>query len=787
MAETASRQTRSNSLQRMLELEKQYMVGATSCYRSQPSSLAKTTATQNERIRAGSNQHSYPGVTFNSLASSTPQRPVTRGRDFEPQTVQERRRSEQRQRSFPLQTHAPKPKPQLMIDVKTASSKPVAPAVREATTNMKIRRSSKNIPSTPPSIPYSSTVEAFPTPVSGTDSSLCQSPSWEAYDRRKQEKKDERKARDEAKATRKPRRLSKPPPASSPYGFGQANSNQSEPAIMGNGQKTRPSSMVISDSPSRDSGFYKQPRSRTGSFSSIIKSTFDFRRSSIDQSQDRPFIGGIKLEYEQHLANERSLHLQSGAEDIDVHPALRKSKTDSTPALKSPPPPPRAISAKDPNARAYPPNTFRTAKSKSMFLVSPTAPAVPDLSTIEKWRARVGLKPSSKSTSPVQSPDTRDSSPASGNSALSDAQNTSAHSVDASRRTHLTEQATERLPKNTEPVRKTPPPPEPPRRSSKRNSVLNGSPSMPLLNVALLHTPIETAASSLYDLPSTAGNDDVKQPSASPSWENLQSSVMNTIEHTIKPMAEVEKNEDDKEFWNSHEWPLQHTELPQMTSSSSEDSASDCFNTVSMPSTPNTSRPTSEKGLPRFSGEEDRFTLPRIQLHDNAYPSEACSFVSASSFTGAYDTDREVDPIQAAARKVMAALPPMPSARPNMEHEPLKLRPRFTDTSSISDASSIEVPRLAPTTQKGQPGKRANGDTVAKVFVECCGCKYYHDMPSKLYNAMVNPNGVLSPKDRSEFAGAISMTVKCPWCKHAMSTSCCAGLAAMVYVKERLH
>ncbi|KAJ6783421.1 hypothetical protein PWT90_01668 [Aphanocladium album] len=766
MAETVSRQTRSNSLQRMLELEKQYM---------------------NERIRVGSNQYSYPGVTLNSLAASSQQRPVSRGRDFQPQTVQERRRSEQRQRSFPLQTHPPKPKPQLVIDVNTASSKPFAPAVRESTTNMKIRRSSKNMPSTPPSIPYSSTVEAFPTPVSGTASSVCQSPSWEAYDRRKQEKKDERKARDEAKAARKPRRLSKPPPASSPYGLNQANSNQSEPAIMGNGRKTRPSSMVISDSPSRDSGFYKQPRSRAGSFSSIIKSTFDFRRSSIDQSQDRPFIGGIKLEYEQHLANERDMNQHGAADDTEVHPALRNSKADSTPALKSPPPPPRAISAKDPNSRAYPPNTFRTAKSKSMFLVSPTAPAVPDLSTIEKWRARVGLKPSSKSTSPVQSPDTKDSRAVSKLSVSAGRTNTSPQPESAKGRGNTTEQATERLSKNMEPVRKTPPPPEPPRRSSKRNSIISGSPSMPLLNAALLHAPIETACSSLYDLPSTAGNGDVKQPSASPSWENLQSSVMNTIEHTIKPMAEVEKDEEDKEFWNSHEWPLQHSQFPQITSSSSEDSASDCFNTVSMPSTPNTSRPQSEKGLPRFSGEEDRFTLPRIQLHDNAYPSEACSFVSASSFTGAYDTDRDADPIQAAARKVMAALPPMPSARPKMEHEPLKLRSRFTDTSSISDSSLMEVPILAPTTQKGQPGKRTNGDTVAKVFVECCGCKYYHDMPSKLYDAMVNPNRVLSPKDRSEFAGAISMTVKCPWCKHAMSTSCCAGLAAMVYVKERLH
>lgn len=655
---------------------------------------------------------------------------------------------------------------------------------------MKIRRSSKNIASSPPSIPYSSTTEAFPTPVSGSQSSVCQSPSWEAYERSKQEKKvekKERKARDEAKATRQPRRLSKPPPARSPYGASQSNPSQSESAIMPNGRKARPASMVIADSPSKDSHFYRQPRSRAGSFSSLLK-TLDFRRSSVDQSQERPFIGGIKLEYEQHLANEKAE--QSAVDDGDIHPALRKSQSGHGSALKSPPPPPRAVNAKNPNARAYPPNTFRTAQAKSMYLVSPTAPAVPDVSTIDKWRARVGFKPKkSPSSSPSQSPKSE-------KSASFPRSSTSPNLLSYSPEDHNKGSA-EGCARNTTSLnaaRKSTPPPEPPRRSSKRNSTLNGSPSMPLLHAALLNVPLATASSSLYDLPSTAGD---KQPSASPSWENLQSSVMNTIERTIKPMgaAEMEdehhtdddKEEGEKAFWNAHEWAITRSDMPHMTSSSSEDSASDCFNTISMPSTPNTSRPQSEKGLPRLSGESERFTLPRIQLHDNAYPSEACSFVSASSFTGAYDTDREHDPIQAAARKVMAALPPMSTTKPMTEHEPLKLRPRLTENSSMSDSSLTDIARLAPKNPKPQPTKRPTGDTIAKVFVECCGCNFYHDMPSKLYRAMVNPEIVLSPRDQSEFAGALSMTVKCPWCKHAMSTSCCAGLAAMVYVKERLH
>lgn len=661
---------------------------------------------------------------------------------------------------------------------------------------MKFRRTNKNIAS-PPSIPYSSTVEAFPTPVSDDPSCVCQSPSWEAYDRRKQEKKDEKKAKDEAKAAKKPRRLSKAPPASSIHAFNQINSNQSEITITYNGRTTRPASMVMSDSPAKDS-FYKQPRSRAGSFSSLLKSTFDFRRSSMDQSQERPFIGGIKLEYEQHLANERMLNQGSAIDDDDVHPALRTSWTGSSLSLKSSTSPTRATNSKNTNSRAYPPNTFRTAQSKSMNLASPGVPVMPDLSTIERWRVRVGLKTSSRSSSSTslsQSPKTNESvsimTHTNRKNPGTEEHNKKAGAPQERGKERNLEQQSRSV-TTQHPVRRTPPPPEPPRRSSKRNSILGGSPSTLALNGDRLQVPLETASSSVYDLQPTEAHDDAKQPSASPSWENLQSSVMNTIDRTIKPMAEVEREQGEKAFWNSQEWAIHRSDVPQLTSSSSEDSASDCFNTVSMPSTPNTSRPQSERGLPRCSGESERYTLPRIQLHDKAYPSETCSVISANSFGRAYDTDRDVDPIQAAARKVMAALPPMPSAKPGMdkrtyEHEPLKLRSKSTDFSSISDSSLMDISRLPLKASKLQPPRRTNGDTIAKVFVECCGCKYYHDMPSKLYDAMVNPDVVLSQNDRREFSGAISMTVKCPWCKHAMSTSCCAGLAAMVYVKERLH
>lgn len=75
---------------------------------------------------------------------------------------------------------------------------------------------------------------------------------------------------------------------------------------------------------------------------------------------------------------------------------------------------------------------------------------------------------------------------------------------------------------------------------------------------------------------------------------------------------------------------------------------------------------------------------------------------------------------------------------------------------------------------------------VAKMFVECCNCRFYHDMPSKLYECMAKPDALVEDKLRG-ISGAITTMVKCPWCQHNMSTECCAGYAAVVYIKEKLH
>ncbi len=77
-------------------------------------------------------------------------------------------------------------------------------------------------------------------------------------------------------------------------------------------------------------------------------------------------------------------------------------------------------------------------------------------------------------------------------------------------------------------------------------------------------------------------------------------------------------------------------------------------------------------------------------------------------------------------------------------------------------------------------------DPIAKMFVVCCSCKYFHDMPSKIYECMAKPDNLVRDPELG-VSGVISTSVKCPWCGHGMSTSCCAGYAAVVYLREKVH
>ncbi|RGP75743.1 hypothetical protein FSPOR_541 [Fusarium sporotrichioides] len=227
-----------------------------------------------------------------------------------------------------------------------------------------------------------------------------------------------------------------------------------------------------------------------------------------------------------------------------------------------------------------------------------------------------------------------------------------------------------------------------------------------------------------------------------------------------------------------------------MTSSSSSSSYSDGIQSVSPLSTPRSTPPQSEMGhSPRMvSGKP---------ANSGAYWSYANSPRLAPS-DNLESTDADIDPIQEAANRVMEvfsrantprrptplsdersfASTPTHTLKHSRGHLPSPVQSHFSDP----EAAAVKTLRRQTNLEHHQH----HSEPSAKMFVECCACSRYHDMPSKLYEAMSNPDGVLSAGS-TDFAGSVSMTVKCPWCRHEMSTKCCAGFAAMVYVKERFH
>ncbi|KAG5809963.1 hypothetical protein H9Q74_007274 [Fusarium xylarioides] len=243
------------------------------------------------------------------------------------------------------------------------------------------------------------------------------------------------------------------------------------------------------------------------------------------------------------------------------------------------------------------------------------------------------------------------------------------------------------------------------------------------------------------------------------------------------------------------------------TTSSSESSYSDGIQTVSPMSTPHTSPPQSEMG------HSPSIATIKPSMHAAAGPvSPYWSYTNSPQMVpiDRFDTnpsDPEIDPIQEAANRVMEAFSnanlrtstprrtPVSSSETSFAstptYPPLKHKPRSKGhLRSVQNGhrATVSDPEATIKTLRRQSNleHQHHGEPSAKMFVECCACMRYHDMPSRLYEAMSNPDGVLSAGS-TDFAGSVTMTVKCPWCKHEMSTKCCAGFAAMVYIKERFH
>ncbi|PHH88902.1 hypothetical protein CDD83_6897 [Cordyceps sp. RAO-2017] len=778
--------------------------------------------------------------------------------------------------------------------------------------------------------------------------SICVSPSWEAHGRRRKEKKMEKKEKEEAarnaqQARGRKGRLSKqPPPASSTEALKKAEVAAPDWNLSrGRTHDRSTSDAAPTSTPAGKDATPRKPRSRSSSFVSLIRAPLGFRRSSVEQAPESEFIGGMKLELERQLANERALDQQAKADEAVVQPAPRYDRTNTrwsapTNGLPSP------RDAKDPSRKTYPPITRYENGTRSRSLVSPTAPAIPDIGKLDKWRARVGLKSPSQPGTPSTEQDMHigddagddgedggvltthhasggladDGAEDRGGAAPAHAPAAEANAWPPRRSSHApcgnvrqpresgAELDSGRGFSRNGAVRpassgrsgpsaeyRTAPstPPEPPRRSPRRGTLTEGSaPPLPFPTEAT-----EASSSAIRpDLLVTSPTAPRREGGGAPAAPlETRSAMPPTPTRTAKrlsfvpsgqvsprsgaeprPCSPTSKPAEAAQRKSSAE-PASPVQPPKTRpGSSSDDSGSEEFHSPSAPSTPATSRSESEKGLPPLgAAKAQNFSL-------DSSATEATQHSGARGSKGSETTqERNIDAIQAAADKVLATYRDATAAGGDGEgrresdssaagarshlplpvQQPLRLmdkggqEPRSARGSLASGgqawrqgqarelspwpapAAYLEEarrlppagrpparasrPRLGPPASFSLPGDSASPtnrsevsprssdgsrymiqgalpglgpvqrEPIAKVFVECCRCKFYHDMPSNLYEAMANPEAVLSGRDTMGYAGAISMTVKCPWCRHEMSTRCCAGLAALVYVTERLH
>ncbi|KAL2039284.1 hypothetical protein N7G274_007952 [Stereocaulon virgatum] len=133
---------------------------------------------------------------------------------------------------------------------------------------------------------------------------------------------------------------------------------------------------------------------------------------------------------------------------------------------------------------------------------------------------------------------------------------------------------------------------------------------------------------------------------------------------------------------------------------------------------------------------------------------------------------------------------PAPVIAPDLKlipRSPLRAPSQFPlPTANRHTRSATDVGTLS-NFGKGPLAEGLNAKPVAKLFVVCCKCKFWHDLPSKLYEAMALPKELHKAGEGKLTGARLETAVRCPWCEHAMTTFCCQGWTTVVYLHERHH
>ncbi|KAG8668408.1 hypothetical protein FPOAC2_07692 [Fusarium poae] len=743
---------------------------------------------------------------------------------------------------------------------------------------------------------------------------VCQSPTWEAYNRQKKEKKEEKRkelekkeeerrkekekervqtmdqALEEAwKNAPKPRgrKLSKPPPPS-PSVLAAQGRSVTEPVPTTQKRRSR-SSSLLGFSIGRNNDDPEEPKrsSRSSSLSSIFRKSFEIKRASFDETSPTGFLGGNKLEKKKEDFHQKVLQDQAKG-DSKVHPAMRKTflgHGSFTPL--------KVNTHKEADTKKYPPISINTSVAKMPSTKPQKSPGRRGSVNIYLWSARARRGSVSDDCAVDDTEDEGDHKVHTPDSEIlyhkaqglnrrgglyvkKDQNEDKSNTEDKNLPKNAEKQATPRtsnqslkqnpvnVPNDNPPKQDTitvsrppiasaqhPPrrssaasglsiPPTPPRRSSKRRGSLtlltrlNHSQPLDEPSTAKSAPVGKSSKEKLFRHNPPSIRYEQTQPGARPKpitadpepavttkWNlkeaarsafgrghSAQGSVSSTASSsTVGPPVPPKNDPRGLSTANAAPIRTQHVHIPKhltpptscsptgrrpMTSSS-ESSYSDAIQSVSPLSTPRSTPPQSEMGhSPRMVSGKPA---------NGAYWSYANSPQLAPSDNSEADADADVDSIQEEANRVMETFSnaslhnstprrQTPSDDRSFTHAlkhsrgPVRSpvqghRPTLSDTESVKAVKTLRR-------QSNLEHHQHHGEPSAKMFVECCACSRYHDMPSKLYEAMSNPDGVLSAGS-TDYAGSLSMTVKCAWCRHEMSTKCCAGFAAMVYIKERFH
>ncbi|KAM0335436.1 hypothetical protein ACHAQA_000482 [Verticillium albo-atrum] len=809
-------------------------------------------------------------------------------------------------------------------------------------------------PLTPPKQP-SKTVSFLPgekDEEKDDASSICQSPSWEGYGQRKKEKKEEAKQRrkeekqsekDTKDTKRKSNtRLTKVPPTPSHPPITER--SYSSPAVPGQRPSRRSSSQDPTPPPSARP---RHNRSRSSSVASQIRLALT---GNWGKDKESGFIGGLKLEQEREAADPSS----TGRNTPITQASSRSSSRDPRPTSQLPkshsfgpedrasaparPGLPRQMSA-DPQSNIHPllrhkvasPISMR-ASSRSENLISPTAPPMPGLKTLEQWRTRPKPKtPAQELKTPAPQPKTPGQDLISAKeeeaglalgSPATDEPMRGRQPEGHVRRSRLQKSRDRSVSGFKDEIRTSARSHYPPQANRQHHGrayslATDQSPTSSAFATARSHlsgesrTPrdSDSEANSLGDFsldrPQSAERTPYT-PSLGPmGFKNAMQAALHKVRPTSKPPTaayfdraprDVSTPDSRATSRTSNRDRLSHIpkaarvlgEYNEETmrghdsarpSSASSSFYADSIHSPSSATTPNSSRPQSDKGLPVVVGEVGKGTTGHFLITDDeraCQQSQRGTMTSGSSpitprsilpgfdkvsnknDSGESDLEQFVreswnktlkqmehdaesfktclTPMEAADANASLVPPPLSSPSDKAESKQVEKHLAVTST-ALARAPSLSKSRSSPNVAKAGlrpepvpvPPPRSNartsptmghsssvslpdaltmangpirttdpavprplrsprmpGSPLAKMLVECCQCRFFHDMPSRVYECMAHPDATVEDPALG-VSGSIKTVVNCPWCKHGMTTGCCRGYAAVVYLKERLH